>query len=199
MYNLVNCADDCALFRQIVFRPFPKYSARDPLASDLSPPRSAAGQRWEGLFSKTHQGQRLKVYFRITSEKGRGKCFLTTTTDNNGHKLILQQQKAAHSWLHSTLTNISSSPWLLSGWSRRTPDFLAAKCQAGRQGKVFKAEWMGRFVKRLPPLVEKMWNWFKYLWFHFHFLISTTPRLVLLIHHHSHPPEIIRIYQYEGK
>ena len=196
MYTLVNCADDCALFRQIVFRPFPKYSARDPLASDLSPPRSAAGQRWEGLFSKTHQGQRLKVYFRITSEKGRGKCFLTTTTDNNGHKLILQQQKA-----HSTqLASLNAHQYLFESLASVCLDQEDTKvCRPASRGRFLRQNEWGRFVKRLPPLVEKMWNWFKYLWFHFHFLISTTPRLVLLIHHHSHPPEIIRIYQYEGK
>ena len=133
-YNLVNCADDCAVFRQIVFRPFPKYSARDPLASDLSPRRSAAGQGWEGLFSKTHQGQRLKVYFRITSEKGRGKCFLTTT-DNNGHKLILQQKACtqlaslnAHQYLFESLASV---------WTRRTPCFLAPKCPSQPAGEGF--------------------------------------------------------------
>jgi len=73
----------------------------------------------------------LKVYFRITSEKGRGKCFLTTTTDNNdGHKLILRQQKAytldAHQYLFESLASVW---WTPGGW---TPGFLAVKCPPGQ-------------------------------------------------------------------
>ena len=88
----------CAVFRRIVFPPPPQIFGTRSASEWSFTPRSAAAKPERGLFSKTHQGQRLKVYFRITSGKGRGKWHQRITTDTSSS---YNKKNHAHSSLHS--------------------------------------------------------------------------------------------------